>query len=487
MRKMYRLLLLTLIIILSTGITCFTQAADPLDPQAEAHTFSRADTSVNADTTKPTVGIGKVNITGFKKTKLYIIIREIPFKEGDHLLRAELPAKLTLCRQQLMNTALFVDVIVSIEREESNLVFLNVQIKERWYLFPLPYFKVVDRNFNEWLVQNKGSLQRINYGLKFNQNNVSGRNDKLNIWLISGYTRQATIRYENPFMDKNLKHGINVGFSYSRTHEINFATEFNKQKFLKVPDQFLVKALSIDLGYSYRPAIKTRHNFRISYSDLSVKDTVLLSNPNFFPAGLKRVRLPGVSYSIAHFNVDYIPYPLKGFYVDARIYKRFGKYTNILEFGGKGSYSFKMFYKTYMEFQAAGLIRFPFRQSYFSSGMFGTNDLYLRGLEYYVINGVAGGMARATAKREVLSFNIPTPIKSRSHDKIPFRIFLKGFGDVGYAYSKEPGNNFLNNRLLRTGGIGIDILTFYDVVLKLEYSFNQLGEKGLFVHSKSDF
>jgi len=486
MRNMHRLLLLTIIITASTGITCFSRVSDTTH-RAVLETISNADTSTNADTTKPTVVIGKVNITGFKKTKPYIIIREIPFKEGDEILRSDLPAKLTLCRQQLMNTALFVDVIVSIEHEESDLVVINVQIKERWYLFPLPYFKVVDRNFNEWLVQNKGSLARINYGLKFIQNNVSGRNDKLNIWLISGYTRQATIRYENPFIDKNLKHGINVGFSYSRTHEINFATEFNKQKFLKVPDQFLIKNLSIDLGYSYRPAIKTRHNFRISYSDLSVTDTVLHSNPNFFPARLQRVRLPGVSYTIEYFDVDYIPYPLKGFYVDARIYKRFGKHTNIWEFGGKGSYSFKMSYKTYMEFQAAGLIRFPFRQSYFSTRMFGTNDLYMRGLEYYVIDGVAGGVARATAKREVLSFNIPTPIKSRSHDKIPFRIFLKGFGDVGYAYAREPGNNFLNNRLLRTGGIGVDILTFYDVVLKLEYSFNQFGEKGLFVHSKSDF
>ncbi len=486
MHNLYRLLLLTIIITAGTGVTCFCRASDTTH-RAVSYRISNSDTSLNADTTKPTVVIGNVNISGFKKTKPYIIIREIPFKEGDNILRSDLQSKLTLCRQQLMNTTLFVDVIVSIEREESNLVFINVQIKERWYLFPLPYFKVVDRNFNEWLVQNKGSLQRINYGLKFIQNNVSGRNDKLNIWLISGYTRQATIRYENPFIDKHLKHGINIGFSYSRTHEINFATEFNKQKFLKVPDEFLVKNLSIDLGYSYRPAIKTRHHFRLYYSDVSVKDTVLLSNPNFFPGGLKRVRLPGIGYSIEHFNVDYIPYPLKGVYVDARIYKRFGKHTNVWEFGGKGRYNFKMFHKTYMEFQAAGVLRFPFRQPYFSSRLFGTSDLYMRGLEYYVIDGVAGGMARATAKREVLSFNLKTPIKSRSHDKIPFRIFLKGFGDIGYAYSKEQGNNFLNNRLLRTGGIGVDILTFYDVVLKLEYSFNQFGEKGLFVHSRSDF
>ena len=485
MFNLYRLLII--IFTSGNGITCFCQTTEVIQQQHSLHQPLASGTSSTIDTANRLVVIANVNITGLKKTKLYIIQREIPFKEGDSISHSDLQAKLTLCKQQLMNTSLFVDVIVSIEQEHNNLVFVNVIIKERWYLFPLPYFKVVDRNFNEWLVQNKGSLQRVNYGLKFMQNNVSGRNDKLNFWLISGYTRQASIRYENPFIDKNLKHGINIGFSYSRTHEINYATDLNKQKFLKVPDQFLVSALSIDLGYSYRPAIKTRHNFRISYGDLSVKDTVLLSNPNFFPAGLRRVRLPEVSYQIEYYNVDYIPYPLKGFYGEARINKRFGKHTGVWETGGKASYSFKMFPKTYMEFQAAGLLRLPFHQSYFSTRMFGSTDLYMRGLEYYVIEGVAGGMARATAKREVVSFNIPTPIKSKSHDKIPISIFLKGFGDVGYAYSPNPGTSFLNNRVLGTYGVGIDILTFYDVVLKLEYSFNQFGEKGLFVHSKSDF
>jgi hypothetical protein len=30
--------------------------------------------------------------------------------------------------------------------------------------------------------------------------------------------------------------------------------------------------------------------------------------------------------------------------------------------------------------------------------------------------------------------------------------------------------------------LGIDILTIYDVVLRFEYSFNQLSERALFLH-----
>ena len=37
------------------------------------------------------------------------------------------------------------------------------------------------------------------------------------------------------------------------------------------------------------------------------------------------------------------------------------------------------------------------------------------------------------------------------------------------------------------GGAGIDIVTFYDLSFKFDYSFNQLGQNGLFLHIRNDF
>jgi hypothetical protein len=111
----------------------------------------------------------------------------------------------------------------------------------------------------------------------------------------------------------------------------------------------------------------------------------------------------------------------------------------------------------------------------------------MRGLEYYVIEGVAGGVARATAKNEVLSFNIRSPLNSKTHDKIPFRVFFKTFGDIGYSYTPNYGISKLNNKFLRTWGFGIDIVTFYDVALRFEYSFNQLGDKALYFHTQNEW
>jgi len=147
------------------------------------------------------------------------------------MAKKDLATKLKLSKQQLMNTSLFVDVdLVPILKD--SIAEIQVNIKERWYLFPLLYFKLIDRNFNQWWVDQHRSLDRVNYGIKFIQNNVTGRNDNLDVWLITGYTQQVTLRYDLPFADRKLKHGFNVGLVYASQKELNYATGNNKQLFL---------------------------------------------------------------------------------------------------------------------------------------------------------------------------------------------------------------------------------------------------------------
>jgi len=221
--------------------------------------------------------------------------------------------------------------------------------------------------------------------------------------------------------------------------------------------------------------------------NLAVDDSVLKLNPNYLASSAKRLRFADLSYNLSYTNLDYIPYPLKGFAGEAGIYKRFGKNANIWQVSARGNYNIKFSPRSFIQLQGTGLVRFPFNQPYISNGLMGSTDFYMRGLEYYVIQGVAGGVGRATVKNELLSFNLRNPVNSKTHDKIPFRVFLKAYGDLGYSYSPNYGISRLNNKLLRTWGAGIDIVTFYDVVLRFEYSFNQLGDKGLFFHTQNDW
>ncbi len=444
--------------------------------------------TVNVDTGKSSLLlIADIAINGNKKTKPYIIERELPFKQGDYISRADLTKKLILAQQQVFNTSLFTEVNVNIPTETDNLVFISVDVKERWYLFPLPYFKIVDRNFNEWWVTDKASFDRVNYGLKFMQNNVSGRNDKLNLYLIWGYSRQISFRYEQPLANKSLTSGYSVGFDFSRQRELNYATGFSKPLFFK-QDQFVKQYIRGEFSYLYRPAIKTRHAFTFAYEEDKVADTVLKLNRQYFPNNTLKISYPEISYSLQYFDVDYIAYPSKGFMGDFKITRKgWTNDMNVTQFEMHGSYTFPINKTSQLQFQTGGLIRFPFNQPYYNQQLFGYGDIFLRGLEYYVIDGAAGIMGRTTARKEVFSFTLKTAPTAKKQVTIPFKFYIKAFGDAGYAYNKNPGNSLLNNKLIYTYGAGIDMVTTYDLVIKLDYSFNQLGGHGLFLHLRTDF
>ena len=52
---------------------------------------------------KNTILITDVQITGNKRTKEFIVMREVPFRKGDRLTQQELEKKMVLAKQQLMN------------------------------------------------------------------------------------------------------------------------------------------------------------------------------------------------------------------------------------------------------------------------------------------------------------------------------------------------------------------------------------------------
>jgi len=131
-------------------------------------------------------------------------------------------------------------------------------------------------------------------------------------------------------------------------------------------------------------------------------------------------------------------------------------------------------------------VKVPEEQAYINQRALGYGELYLRGHEYYVIDGTMAALAKFTVKKKLLSFKIPVPLRIRQLPNIPFTFFAKAYGDLGYCYNKSYESR-LNNVLLYTGGFGIDILSVYGFTLNLEYSFDQLGKNGLFLHGRSGF
>ncbi len=431
--------------------------------------------------------VRKIYITGNRKTKEPVILREIPFKSGDEYLISDLVKKFEIARRQLMNTLLFHEVVVSLKSFELYNVDIAVEVKERWYLFPIPYFKIVDRNLNEWLVEHNARLDRINYGLKLYYNNATGNNDKLNMYLVNGYTKQISMNYDRLYIDKRMKWGLNVGFAKGKNREVNYDTYNNKQLFFKDTNNFVRSFFKANADLTYRRAIKTRHRIGISFVQENVTDTIVALNPLYFKNESDKIVFPEVYYSMSYTDVDYIPYPLVGYMAEFSFSKRgFNKTVNLWQLTVKASGSWKISDKAYFSTKISGIIKLPFKQPYFNQRLLGYNDFFMQGYEYYVVDGVAGGYIKTSVTRELFNFYIHAKRKKQEDVlHIPFRIYAKAFTNAGYMHHPTPGANSLNNKMLYSGGVGIDIITHYDFTVKLEWSFNQIGQNGLYLHRRS--
>jgi len=447
-----------------------------------AQTDSASGSISNSKTIKNGVLIANVIIEGNKRTKSYIILREMTLKTGDIIPASELNKQIEKSRNQVYNTSLFIDVNITASDRTGDIITLKIEVKERWYLFPIPYFTLVDRNFNQWWVTEHRDLNRINYGIQFTQYNLTGHNDAMNIWLINGYTKQISLRYNLPFFNKSLKHGFNIGYSYSTQKQLNDSTSLNKQVFITSND-VLITFSRADITYSYRPDQRWRHYFTMSYTNESIADTVLIANPQYFPNNKTNLQFLDFSSRFQYLNLDYNAYPTKGYSIGGNIYKRgIDKTTNLWQVSLGGQYVRPLWNKTFLKLSASATVKSPTYNFFYNQQLFGYNSFTLRGLEYYVIDGDAGVLAQATLFRQIAKYTLKTHLKSKNYNQIPFRYFLSLYGDVGYAHNNYPGNSFLDNQLLYTGGIGLDVVSIYDLVLRIQLSYNQLGKAGVYLH-----
>jgi hypothetical protein len=129
------------------------------------------------------------------------------------------------------------------------------------------------------------------------------------------------------------------------------------------------------------------------------------------------------------------------------------------------TYTIPLFRKTQLQLKEGAVLSVPFNQPFYNKRLFGYGQIFMRGLEYYVIDGVAGAVGRATLQHQFLQFNTKLAAGTKKEVNLPFRFFAKLYTDVGYAYDESPSNSMLNNKFLHCWGFGLDIVAVYDIII----------------------
>ncbi len=437
------------------------------------------------------VTIGKIYITGNKKTLNSIILRELGFEEGQQIVLKDFAEMVELDQQKLINTRLFVTAeIVPLFLSPNNAEVL-IRVQERWYVFPVPIFRLSDRNFTEWWVNQNRDFSRVNFGAQLYHLNFSGRNDRLVLKTQFGFTKQYSFQYSIPYINKEQTTGLSISTSFATNKAVSYNSEGHRIQFVE-SENTIRRNFSTNVSLSFRPSFYNRHTFSLGYNRASVADTVLRLNSEYFGNSALLQEFFGFSYTFNHDNRDYVAYPLTGNELTLNIrqlglgvFDDVNMLTTSVGFGTYTKISDKLFMANRFDIYKNFAEDIPYQVR---SG-FGYNPYFVRGYERYVVESNFLASYR-TAMRYQIVKGVKELNKRSMVDQfrtLPYAFYFKIFMDAGYSGDPLVANinNFYNNQLIGSIGAGLDIVTFYDFVIRLEYSINREGGTGFFVNFRS--
>lgn len=431
--------------------------------------------------------VGNITLSGNLLTKNYILLRELEFRKGDTLSSHDFCLLTEKSRQNLLNRSLFNFVTIDTTPDLFRPQVLNLKISviERWYIWPLPIFELSERNFNSWWETK--DFRRANYGMFLTYNNFRGRMEVLKSLIRLGYNQNYFIQYEIPYVTKKQNLGIGFQLGSSLSREIPYLTVNNRQLFYRHQTGYAYKEKYARAKFSFRQGLYNFHQLNVGYEKVDFADTIAQLNPNFLRYHKSSYQMLRIHYTFKSDHRDSKPYPLKGRYFDVELdIKGLGLLQNETSFT-----SLKTTFDFYRPISKRwfGAFSTTFKtssgniHSYWLQRGLGYHNDFVRSFELNVIDGMAFGLFKSNVKYALIHPKVRTlPIlKQERFSKIHYASYINLLFDAGYVYTADPKNS-LQNKLLFGTGIGVDVVAYYDLVWRFEYTVNQFGKPGFFIH-----
>lgn len=458
--------------------------------EQSSETVSVQDTIANQ-----LVRINEIYIIGNEKTREPIITRELKVQEGETVYSVELKSLVESSRNNVYNTNLFSTVDIEILKLDSATVDLLVKVKERWYLWPAPVFKLIDKSFNDWWFNRDADPKRVKYGLKLHQYNVRGRNERLKLVGLFGFERLIEVGYRIPYIEPSQRHGLNFNFAHTNQDNLAYITDDHVTEFIQSRTQKR-STYSGTVIYSFRNSYYDYHYGMISMYTAHVADTIAQLNPHYFGNGSTDQRAFKLSYTFARDTRNNRNYPLTGMQVFGNIEKGglgifndvdFWRFTASYE--GNFDLGKNYYFTTNLAAQHSSK-----DVSYFNYLGFGTGNYYVRGYDTDVnLEGYQNVLTKNNFKKLIFkgASDISRVMPIDEFTRIPYAFYGKIFFDGGwinnYPFYEEQGlNNRLTNRFLYGIGVGLDVVTLYDFTFRVEYSYNAENDFNLFLNFQAD-
>ncbi len=439
--------------------------------------------------------IKDIVITGNKKTRPHVIIREMGFGIGDSIPVSNISLTLDRIKLNILNTKLFTDIKLNVRNWDDQGLEIHVQVTERWYILPIPIFQLADRNLNEWWVDRNKDFKRIQYGVSLNWTNFRGRNENLTITASLGFAHLLGFNYHMPNLSKNGRVGASFNIQMMQSKRMAYGTYRDKLRFI-YEDRIIKRSIDIAPRLLLHRNINIQHYIEAKYSYRWIDPVVSELNSDYFLDGVNTQSAISLEYG---FNIDkrtLRAYPTTGYQLKGTL-TNYGmglqKQVNMTTVTFSGSKFFSL--DKYNKHSTGHYIKvkgsYPRKQPYNLQSGLGYGQDFVRGYEYYVIDGQSYTLVKNEYRYKLGSVGLGASSKKEKpllKQKLPFDFFVKAYIDGGYVDdSYFTRYNTLHNQWMVGAGVGLDVLMMYDKLIRIEYSLNRNKQHGLYLHLELPF
>ncbi len=450
----------------------------------------------------PYIKIADAEIAGNKLTKPSIIIRELDFRIGDSLATfqkgakvnfndlnfypgdsSELRLRMNYSRENLINTKLFLTVDLSLKKISNNQYALLIDVTERqyWWLFPVP--KLNAPNFNEWIRDIDWSY--LSMGVFFSHNNLFGLSHQTSVIALAGKTWAIAMGYKIPWIGKGKKIGLTMTAGYTNMYYVEYASVDNKRQMLYAPNSSQIAMVGAKL--TLRPGLYNYGTIKLTGEYIKVSDSIIKLDSSYL-AGNKKSNISLSLYADYYYDTrNSHSYPLKGNMLRVFVNKvglgLVSKDIDLFYYGVDFHFYQTINRKWYVaEMFKAENSAGEHSPYYYQLSMSSGND-FIRGFDLYTLKGDQMYYCRNNIKYELIKPSLKKVKEGQEKNKfkaIQYAFYLNAFADAGYVVNKFTDVNPYNNKFLFSWGLGIDFVTYYDLVIRFEYAFTSIGTNGFF-------
>jgi len=232
--------------------------------------------------------VDSILISGNNSTKEFVILNELTFKQGNFISNYDLEFN----KERIYSLGLFNKVnLDKIEKQQK--VFVEIKVEESWYIFPIPFARLNERDF-----------KKLSYGLNLIYKNFRGRNETILGTISFGYNPAYGFSYINPNLTSGGDYFLKFSAYSSITNNQSLIAE------LKNESQFDYKKIFSSMLIGKRLNQFNKIYLTFSYHYIETKD---LKIP--FTISSDRIdRFPTIELGYEFDSRDLIQFPKNGNY-----------------------------------------------------------------------------------------------------------------------------------------------------------------------------